>query len=141
MIQPKSKSSLWRLIAVALSIPIFSSCAVVMATKQPPLKNLEVLKPGTERDLVVAELGMPMSSEKTEAGKKEIFTFVQGYSKGAKASRAVFHGAADVFTLGLWEVIGTPLEGGFDGKKITVRVIYDSSDKVKESTTLAVANP
>ena len=112
-----------------------------MATNQPSLKNLEVLKPGTERDLVVAELGKPVSSEKTEGGKKEIFTFIQGYSKGAKASRAVFHGAADVFTLGIWEVIGTPLEGSFDGKRITVRVIYDANDKVTESTTLAVADP
>ena len=100
-----------------------------------------MLKPGTDRDLVVAELGMPVSSEKVEGGKKEIFTFIQGYSKGVKASRAVFHGAADVFTLGIWEVVGTPIEGSFDGKKITVRVIYDSSDKVKESTTLSVRDP
>lgn len=112
-----------------------------MAVKQPPKKDLSVLKPGTERDLVLAELGTPVSSEKIGNDKKDIYTFVQGYSKGVKASRAVFHGAADVFTLGLWEIAGTPLEGSFDGKKISERVIYDANDKVKESTTLSVTDP
>jgi hypothetical protein len=134
--------SFWRILAMVSIIPLLAGCSVVMATKQASKKNLEVLKPGTERDLVLAELGTPTTTEKLESGdKKEIYTFIQGYSKGAKASRAIFHGAADVFTLGLWEVVGTPIEGGFDGKKITVRVIYDTTDKVKESTTLAVANP
>jgi hypothetical protein len=122
---------------------LFSSgCSVVMATKQPAKKDLTVLKPGTERDRVIAELGVPVSSEKLDGGgKKEIYTFLQGYSTGVKASRAIFHGAADVFTFGIWEAVGTPIEGAFDGKKISVRVIYDAGDKVKETTTLSVSDP
>ncbi len=112
-----------------------------MATKQPSLKDLTVFRPGTERDLVIAQVGPPLSTEKVEGGKKDIYTFVQGYSTGTKAARAVFHGAADVFTLGIWEAIGTPIEGAYNGKKITERVVYDSDDKVKESTTLSVTDP
>lgn len=118
-----------------------SGCAVYMATNQPRQLNLAVLKPGTERDLVIAELGAPVTSEALPEGKKEIYTFIQGYSKLAKASRALFHGAADVFTIGLWEAVGTPLESAFDGKRISVRVIFDSTGKVKESTTLSVEEP
>lgn len=118
-----------------------SGCAVYMATNQPRKRNLVVLKPGTERDLVVAELGAPVTSEVTADGKKEIYTFIQGYGKLAKASRALFHGTADLFTIGLWEVIGTPVEGAFDGKQISVRVIFDANGKVKESTTLSVEEP
>ena len=127
--------------AAILLIPLLSSCAVVMATKQPSLKDLTVFRPGTERDLVIAQVGPPLSTEKVEGGKKDIYTFVQGYSTGTKAARAVFHGAADVFTLGIWEAIGTPIEGAYNGKKITERVVYDSDDKVKESTTLSVTDP
>lgn len=118
-----------------------SGCAVYMATNQPRLRNLAVLKPGTERDLVIAELGAPVISEAVEAGRKEIYTFIQGYGKLTKAGRALFHGAADVFTIGLWEVIGTPLEGAFDGKKISVRIVFDANGRVKEATTLSIQDP
>lgn len=112
-----------------------------MATQQPSRKNLALLAPGTERDQVIAEFGVPVSTEKLPDGnKKEIYTFVQGYSKTAKASRALFHGVADVFTVGIWEAVGTPLEGHFEGKRISVRIIFDSDSKIKECTTLSVTN-
>ncbi len=120
---------------------LLSGCAVYMATNQPPKRNLSVLKPGTERDLVIAELGAPVTSEKTEGGTKEIYTFVQGYSKMAKAGRALFHGTADLFTIGLWEAVGTPVEGAFDGKRISVRVSFDKDEKVVEAKTLSVEDP
>ena len=53
----------------------------------------------------------------------EIYRFVQGFSQGAKAGRAVFHGVADVFMLGLWEVIGTPVETIENGSKVAVKGI------------------
>jgi outer membrane protein assembly factor BamE (lipoprotein component of BamABCDE complex) len=117
---------------------LLSGCAVYMATNQPAKRNLAVLKPGTERDLVIAELGAPVTSEKADGETKEIYTFVQGYSKLTKAGRALFHGTADLFTVGLWEAVGTPVEGAFDGKRISVRVIFDREGKVRESKTLSV---
>jgi len=132
-------------VCLALCVPClvasFTGCAVVMATQQPPRKNLALLAPGTDRDLVIAEFGVPISSEKLPDGtKKEIFNFVQGYSKSAKASRALFHGVADVFTIGIWEAVGTPIEGHFDGKRVSVRVIFDADNKIKECTTLSVSD-
>lgn len=127
-------------VTLALLITM-SGCAVYMATNQPRKRNLAILTPGTERDLVVAELGAPVISESIADGKKEIYTFTQGYSKLAKAGRAMFHGAADVFTIGLWEVVGTPIEGAFDGKRISVRVIFDANGRVREAITLTIENP
>lgn len=123
-----------------LALLLLASCSVYMATNQPPKRNLAVLKPGTHRDLVIAELGAPVTSEKTDEGRKDIYTFVQGYSKFAKAGRALFHGTADLFTIGLWEAVGTPVEGAFDGKRISVRVVFDRDEKVKETKTLSVEN-
>ncbi len=120
---------------------LVNGCSVYMATNQPVKKNLAVLKPGTQRDLVIAELGAPVFTETMPEGKKDIYTFVQGYGKLNKTSRALFHGTADLFTAGLWEVVGTPVEGAFDGKKISVRVLFDQNEKVKESTTLSVEDP
>lgn len=138
------KTSLVRTIGLfftCMALISLTGCSVYMAANQPPKKNIAVLKPGTPRDLVVAEIGAPVTSEITTDGRKDIYTFVQGYGKLAKSSRAFFHGAADLFTIGLWEAVGTPVESAFDGKKISVRVLFDRDDRVAESDTLSIEDP
>jgi hypothetical protein len=108
-----------------------------MASKQPDKKDIDLFKVGTPRSLILAEFGNPISSEiRTDGKKYEIFTFTQGYSTGAKTSRAVFHGAADVLTLGLWEVVGTPTEAVFDGEQMAYQVSYDENSLVDEVVVL-----
>lgn len=107
-----------------------------MAAKQPSKKNLDLFAVGTPRSLVVAEFGSPIDSVVKNGAKIEIYKWVQGYSGGVKAGRAILHGAADVFTLGLWEVAGTPIEGLANGREMAVEVQYDSNDKIKESKLL-----
>jgi hypothetical protein len=124
-------------IFVVSLILIISGCSVFMAAKQPDKKNVELFKVGTPRNLLLAEFGLPIASEVREDGKKyEVFSFVQGYSTGAKAGRAAFHGAADVLTLGLWEVVGTPTEGAFDGTEMAYEVRYDKDNKVDQVVAL-----
>ncbi len=107
-----------------------AGCAVWMAAKQPPKKDLSVLLAGTPRSQLLAELGQPVTTETRDGKRVDVFVFTQGYSKPAKAGRALFHGAADVFTLGLWEVVGTPTEAVFNGTKMSYEVIYDENDQV-----------
>lgn len=126
---------------LALSLLISVGCSVHRAANQPSQKDTTVLRSGISRDLIIAEFGAPISSEEYEDGRKEIYSFIQGYSKGNKAGRAFFHGAADVLTLGLWEIVGTPVEGSYNGKKMTVRVIYDSENIVKSAETLSISDP
>lgn len=113
--------SLVLLFGVALFV---SGCAAHRAANQPTRKDTSVLEPGTARDRVIAALGKPVSSEKYEGGKNEIYTFIQGYSKTARTGRAFFHGAADILTIGLWEIVGSPVEDAYTGKLISVRVIF-----------------
>ena len=120
------------LLLLILSTHLISGCSVFMAAKQPGTKDMDLLKVGTPRNLLLAEFGAPVISEIHDGKKIEIFKFVQGYSKGAKAGRAVFHGVADVFTLGLWEVIGTPTEVVFNGDEVAFEVIYDEADKIEK---------
>ena len=118
---------------------LLNGCSVYMASNQPTAKNLDLLKEGTPRTLLIAEYGVPLETKTISGtGKCEVFKFTQGYSSGAKASRAVLHGIADVFTLGLWEVIGTPAESVFSGNFLAYEVCYDDSERAK---TVVLLNP
>jgi hypothetical protein len=121
---------------VCLALVTLSGCSVFMAAKQPDAKNIDLFKVGTPRALLLAEFGLPVVSEERKGKKFEIFKFTNGYTAGAKAGRAVFHGAADVLTLGIWEVVGTPTEGVFNGTEMAFRVRYDASDNVDEVAAL-----
>jgi hypothetical protein len=37
----------------------------------------------------------------------------------------------DVLTLGIWEVVGTPIEAGNQGNKRALKVLYGPDSKVK----------
>jgi hypothetical protein len=119
-------------------ITIFMSmtgCAVVKATNQPDKKNLSVFSAGTPRSYVIAEVGTPTFTEEKDGQRVDIFAFKQGYSKGAKVGRAFFHGAADLMTLGMWEVVGTPFEAIADGTDMKIQVTYEQN-RVKDVTYL-----
>jgi len=121
-----------KITVIILAVFTLSGCSVYMATQQPDKRDLSVLKTGTSRPEVIAGLGAPIHTDKKADSTIDIFKFTQGYSTGVKASRAVFHGAADIATLGLWEALGTPIEGAADGNEVSLIVIYDENDKVKE---------
>ena len=113
---------------LAVSVP---GCAAYKATQQPGKKNLGVLAPGTPRSHVIAELGAPLWSEERDGARVDLFSFKQGYRKSTKAGRALVHGAADVATGGLWEVVGIPAETIADGSDVKVEVTYDDRRAVK----------
>jgi len=118
-------------VLIALSLGLLSGCSVYMASHQPDKKDITLFTAGTPRTLLLAEFGQPVASEMREGKRVDIFSFVQGYSQGAKSGRAFFHGAADVLTLGLWEVVGTPAESAMSGDKLIYEVTYDANDKVE----------
>lgn len=118
-------------------ILLFSSgCSVFMAAHQPDKKNIDLFSVGTPRNTLLAEFGPPAVSETRDGKKHEIFRFKQGYSTGAKVGRTIFHGVADVFTIGLWEVVGTPAELVFHGDEMAFEVTYDNDDNVDQVTAL-----
>jgi hypothetical protein len=116
---------------VALLAVGASGCSVVMAAKQPSKKDVGLLSVGVPRNLVLAELGQPIATETKNGKRVEVYSFVQGYAKGARVGRSIAHGTADVLTLGLWEAVGTPTEATFDGTRVAYEVTYDSSDRVE----------
>lgn len=127
-------------------IKIFYSfcCIVIMATllgcaasralnKESP-KDYSVLKKGTDRDLVRAELGTPQTS--TEGGECDIFSFVEG-SGGAKYGRAIGYTVLAIGTLGISEAITNPVEASVGKDKIRLRVHY-KDNRVNEVELLEI---
>ena len=88
-----------------------SGCSVGMAMSGEEQKDTSILFPGSPRAVVIAKLGPPETSTKDEKG---CYTDSYHITKGNTPStgRAVAHAGLDVLTLGLWEVVGTPMEMG-----------------------------
>ena|SRR3990167_7980074 len=101
-----------------------SGCSVVMAARQPEKKDLDVVRQGATLAQVRSEFGEPVLREEKDGTITEVYNFKQGYHTGTKAARSLFHGAADLFTLGIWEVVGTPTEAVFHGRDMSVQVDY-----------------
>jgi hypothetical protein len=123
-------SAVQRLLLAAGLMFTLTGCSVFMAAQLPDKKNLEVFAPGVPRQMVLAEMGLPASYEDLNGVRSEVYKFRQGYSQPAKISRAVFHGAADIMTVGLWEVVATPTEYVFSGTDMLVRVTYNRYERV-----------
>jgi outer membrane protein assembly factor BamE (lipoprotein component of BamABCDE complex) len=113
-----------------------AGCSPVMAAHQPSRKDVDLLSPGMPRNTLLAELGQPVASDVKNGQRVEVFSFVQGYRKGVRIGRTIGHAAADVMTLGLWEVAGTPTEATLNGHNVAYEVTYDASDRVEQVVPL-----
>jgi len=127
-----------KILLLGILLLFSSGCSVVMAVKQPEEKNLDVLSVGSHQDVVRAELSAPTSTGlmgiNGEKFEYDVFGFSEGNSRGWGVGRALLYGVLDVFTFGLWEIVGTPIEGGISGgEKRNIRVVYS-----KEKTVMRV---
>ena len=114
------------------------ACSVVQATSGPKAKDLSVLDTGTNRYSVLAELGQPVASETNKNGNKvDVFSFVQGQHGVVKAGKGLLYGALAVGTLGISEIVASPLEGAAGkGAEMQIQVSYDKDDRVAGVNTL-----
>jgi hypothetical protein len=102
-----------------------------MVTQQSSQKDLSVLHVGSQRQAVVTELGNPAYTISYSSGTYDAYVFCQGtYSVGEKAARIAFHSTADLFTAGLWEIVGIPVEQAASGELIKVWVNYGADNKI-----------
>ena len=127
-----------RLIIIGCVAVYLQACSVVQATNSPSAKDLSVLDAGTNRYAVLAELGQPVASETDEDGNKvDVFSFVQGQHGAVKAGKGILYGALAVGTLGVSEIVTSPLEGAAgNGAEMQVQVNYDGDNKVSKVNTL-----
>lgn len=109
--------------------PVLSGCSVGMAVSGKESPNLAACRVGATQAEIQAELGRPTSSRMLENGDS-VCTYEYEIGNDPSAARAVLHGGMDVLTLGLWEVVGTPLEA-VQGQKFEMTVTYGPDGKAK----------
>lgn len=106
-----------------------SGCAQVMVMRQPSPYTPTTLTAGSSRNMLVAELGPPISSETYSSGRQEVFKYTDGGGKNhgaVKFIRLAGYTVGDLFTLWLDQVIWMPLEKyAFSGKDHVVTVQYN----------------
>ncbi len=115
-----------------LSPCFLQGCSVGMALSRKPDPNIGVLDIGQSRDIVLLNLGQPTQTLAKEGGRTDVFHLERGNQPSA--GRAVGHAAMDLITLGLWEVVGAPIEG-FTGDTFTLSIDYDADDTVTNIQT------
>lgn len=90
------------------------ACSVVMASRNGGV-NPKKLTQCRTRSCLIAVGATPIEHKNNKHGKLVSESFRATMPTGS-AARAVMHGLLDVSTLGIWEVVGTPIEAT-KGKK------------------------
>jgi hypothetical protein len=122
-----------RLLVSMVLLGSLSACSVGMALSGNENPDLGAIKVGASRGEVEMHLGNPKNSTTLEDGRR-VDTYEYEIGNEPSAARAIGHGAMDVVTLGLWEVIGTPIEG-VQGERYDAAITYDRDDKVVDLKT------
>ena len=110
-----------------------AACSVGMAAAGRPAPALAVWKAGAGRADVEAALGPPVGVQARPGGDTTC-RYRYEVGKDPAPGRALAHGAMDVLTFGLWEVVGTPVEL-VQGKTYELSVTYGPDGRAKAIET------
>lgn len=115
-----------RIFFLSLTSVVFSGCSVYLALQGKADPDIAALQVGATRGQIELQLGKPISTSKSkDGGTLDVYDYVSGDSPSP--GRALAHGAMDVLTLCLWEIVGTPIEL-VQGTKKSLEIQYDQND-------------
>lgn len=127
----RNLTSILILTLITLLALCLQSCSVGMALSGNKPRDTSTFYHGSDRSFVHAKTGLPDSSFQDEEGRW-IDTYLIVTGDEPSAGRAIGHGALDVVTLGLWEVIGTPIEAVAGSEEYQSFIIhYDKDNKIE----------
>ena len=117
-------------ISVIVCALLLSGCSVYMAATKEGVDIAELSACETRACIEASNPEILNTYEPADDGSYEILYRAQR-AEGS-ASRAVMHGLLDVATLGIWEVVGTPMEGYMSSDKFVVfKAKYTADDAVE----------
>jgi len=118
--------------ALALSVGVsLSGCGVWMEAHRPDPVDLSQFTPGEHRIDVVKVIGAAPATVTDGPKSCDIYKlYTHGPNGGGKAIAAFGEGVTDVFTLGLAEVIWTPVEAVTENSLYTVTFCYDNEGQL-----------
>ena len=118
---------------VVASLLLLAGCSVYKASDLQGA-TVEDLTKCTNKDCYLGLGAQVLESKVNTDGTSDVIYKVK--RKNGNAGRALVYGVADLFTLGLWEIVGTPLEGYVsDNESIVFKVNYAAGGTVNKLTT------
>ena len=112
-----------------------AACSPVMEATRPTPTDISQFAVGENRMQVVGVLGAPTAEVKDGDHSCDVYKlYTRGPGDVSKGAIAAGEVVADVFTLGLTEIIFTPVEAGTRNAKHTVTICYDESGKMLSLT-------
>lgn len=117
-----------RLKYVVLVVCVVSGCSVYMESTRPSPVELGKFQPGDSRTAVMEQLGSPVTTSKTADGTScDLYLlYLRGYGYGGKVPIAIAEAGADVFTIGLAEIVLSPTEAATRNEKKPVWFCYQN---------------
>jgi len=120
------------LLTASICVPLHA-CSVGMALSGSENPDLGAIRVGASRGEVELHLGSAVKTTPLPDGRRaDVYQYEIGNEPSA--GRAVGHGVMDVLTLGIWEIVGTPIEA-VQGETYSATITYDESDKVADIKT------
>lgn len=120
------------LLTASICIPA-QACSVGMAMSGSENPDLGAIRVGASRGEVELHLGTAIKTTPLPDGRRaDVYQYEIGNEPSA--GRAVGHGVMDVLTLGIWEIVGTPIEA-VQGETYHATITYDEGDRVADIKT------
>jgi hypothetical protein len=120
------------LMALLLMATAAQGCSIYKAATAPPSVPVDHVKAGSTRFEVMSVFGVPKSSDVAQSNERtDVYEFIDGNSEAAKL-RIIPYIGADLFTLGLAELVLWPIEiAALQGSEGRAVVTYDQENRVK----------
>lgn len=118
-----------KFLMAVIVLGMLSSCSVVMAARKEGV-NIDKVQTCRTRGQLLAYGVTVLTSEKLSSG--ELVEVYQVQKERGSATRALMHGALDVSTCGLWEVVGTPIEACDTKEYYVIKTYYDHNEYIKK---------
>jgi len=116
------------LTCIVLAALLLQGCAANMAAQGQNGPDMVVVKNKQSRDDIERMLGTPVETIRRTDGVLVGLYIVEARTEPS-AARATGHAAASLFTFGLWDLVGGPIEA-YQGRRQRVVVEYDGEDRV-----------
>lgn len=118
-----------RLALLVIPCVFVTSCSVMMAARCEGVSITDVQTNSTRDEMLACGARVLTSETDFDGRLVEVYRFQK--ERGSPV-RAVMHGVLDISTMGLWEVVGTPMEA-LDGREyFMLRVYYNWDETVRK---------
>lgn len=125
-------------IMALLAVVLLGGCSVGMAVSGDPAPNLTNVRKDAYRSDVELALGTPVRTSLDSQGR-DVAVYQYEVGNEPSAGRAVGHAVMDVLTLGIWEIVGTPIEA-VQGDKYEMTVVYGEDDRVVSISSTKISS-